>query len=290
MNTPSVIRRGLGAVCAAWLLLAGPAVARESLLKIFWEKWTHKDVDVITVTDVTEAGKAMTAADRDQPVRYQLIYAGEIGFDSTWGGEPTPPKQEIIRWIMASLESQGCLPADKDHPAEQVLVFGWGRYGGGSYGPTIGFLGGEKVNLIWGKYQFGSMHNRHLFYPQMIRTNLAEKIAGFAWGSLFVGIVRSYAVDSLDRPKPTLLWETRFGCPSAGLALDEAMPLLIKAASANFGRETVRPVNLNASDAFGGSVTFGEFKVLGEYKTREDDDLSAKTKELADQLAKATRP
>jgi hypothetical protein len=78
-----------------------------------------------------------------------------------------------------------------------------------------------------------------------------------------MGVVRSYTLDSETAPKVTKLWETRFACPATGLAMDTTMPTLIKAASMNFGRETVKPVALNATDYFSGHVDLGEFKVLG---------------------------
>ncbi len=77
-------------------------------------------------------------------------------------------------------------------------------------------------------------------------------------------VVRSYTLDSETAPQVTKLWETRFACPATGLSFDKAMPLLISAAALNFGRETVKPVALNATDTFGGQVNYGEFKVLGE--------------------------
>ena len=283
MNTPSAAHRGFAVVGAALLLFAGPGAVSAGLM----EKFLHRDVDVITVTDVTDDGKILPAATPDKPIRYQLIYVGEISFNSRWGGESIPPKQDIIQWLMASLKAQGYLPADKEHPAEQVLVYGWGLNPGGFSWSVVGFLGGDKANLIWGKYHFSSMADPQLSHPNMIPTNLGVKIMEFAEDSLFVGIVRSFSMESLNGTKVTQLWETRFGCPARGLGLDDTMPLLIKAAALNFGRETIRPVALNASDAFGGSVTLGEFKVLGEYKTLDDDDLTDKARDLAVQMTKA---
>ena len=41
------------------------------------------------------------------------------------------------------------------------------------------------------------------------------------------------------------------------------MPQMIKAAALNLGRESKLPVNLNASEEFGGQVDYGELKVMG---------------------------
>jgi len=78
-------------------------------------------------------------------------------------------------------------------------------------------------------------------------------------------------MDSMKAGKPAMLWETRFGCPADGLWLSEAMPQMIKAAALNLGRETKLPVNLNASDEFGGQVDYGELKVMGIVPGPEKD-------------------
>jgi len=79
------------------------------------------------------------------------------------------------------------------------------------------------------------------------RTGASSMVFDVAQGGFFLGMVRSFDVESYHSAKKTLLWETRFGCPAHGLALDEVMPLMIKAAAANLGRETQRPVSVDTS-------------------------------------------
>ncbi len=248
------------------LLAAGAAHATIDFGKLA-DRFLQKDVDVITVTDMTEAGRACPVPTPDKPVRYKLVYIGQVNFGRAWAGETLPTKQNTIDWIMAALKTQGYLLADEVHPPEQLFVFGWGMLEGGIGRPALAFLGGDKVNLMWEQQQYGGSVDPRVLLRGPIRMGVAGKVWDFAESPLFMGVVRSFTIDSLDAAHPVgKLWETRFACPATGLAFNETMPLLIKAAAPNFGRETQKPVSLNATDAFGGTVNLHELEILGEEK------------------------
>lgn len=257
-------RFGFCAFCAVFFLLAGPLAAQTGFQNAM-NKFLHKDVDVITVTDVTEAGRAYTPATPAHPIRYKMIYIGETIFGRSWAGESIPPKMSVIKWMIAAMKAQGYLLADGEHPPEQLFVFGWGMLAGGEGRPALGFLGGDKVNLMWeNEIQYGGFVNPNVLRRGTIRMGIAGKVWDIAESDLFMGVVRSYTLDSESAPQPTKLWETRFACPATGLAMNEAMPLLVLAAAMNLGRETVKPVTFNATAAFSGQVIVHDFKVLGE--------------------------
>lgn len=261
MHTPPVSR----AVAPTALLFLGLIASALPVSAGIIEKWLHKDVDVLTVTDVTEAGRARPAASPERPVRYKLVYLGEQNFGQSWAGERLPAKRDIIRWMIESLKPQGYLLAEDWQPPEVLLVFSWGLLSGGEGRPALNFLGGDRVNLAWeNETQYGGFVNPNVLRRGIIRTGIAGKVWDLTESNLYLGLVRAYTIDSETAPQPTLLWETRFGCPALGLSLDETMPTLIKSASLNFGRETIKPVNLNATDHFGSGVTMGELEVLGE--------------------------
>lgn len=246
--------------CLAALLVLGPSAARagwaESLLR--------REVDVITVTDVTEEGRAYPAASPATPVRYKLIYLGETDFGPSWAGEVKPDRKAALHWIHAALKSRGYLLADEQHPPEILCVFGWGMIEGRP-GGALGFLGGDRVNLMWeNEVQYGGFLNPNVLRRGMMRTGIAGKVWDFASSNLFLGVVRAFSADSETAPKVTQLWETRFACPSNGLWFKDALPVMIKAAAENFGVRTDKPVWLNASEAFGGRVEFGELNILGQ--------------------------
>lgn len=257
------LRTGLGAVLSV-LLLSTSSVLRADFLSRFF---APHDVDVMMVTDMTEAGRAYAPATREKPVRYMIIDFGEGHFGKNWAGEKLPPDLTVRRWMMKAIAQQGYLLADEQHPPEQLFIFSWGMLQGDPLTrPALRFLGGEKVNLMWEQEpQYGGFVSPMVHLRTFNRMGVAGKVWDFAATDLFLGVLRSYTMDSLRKDvKPTLLWETRFATPSAGVGFMEAMPLMIKSAALHVGRETTQPVTLLASDVFRGSVTFGEFKILGE--------------------------
>lgn len=232
-----------------------------SALADFFSTLFPHDIDVITVTDVTEAGRAYPQATPAKPVYYKIIDLGQESFGRSWAGESVPDRRVARKWLMNAMAGQGYRLADEQHPPAQLLVFAWGL---GGPGPTaLKFLGGEKADLLWENEQYGGLLNPRVLLRGMQRTGITGKIWDFSQSNLFFGLVRSYTMDSETAPTVTMLWETRFGCPADGLSINNAMPLMIKAAAINFGRETKMPVGLNATDVFGGHVDIGELKVLG---------------------------
>lgn len=245
----------------------------------------HKDVDVIALTDVTEAGRALPPATVDHPVRYQIIHLGSLSFGSDWAGEKIPSNRAVLLWMMAAMRDQGYLLADDAHPPELTLVFGWGMFGESTgeprlksadealagYAGTVGsprralrFLGGQKVDLMWDQSAPPGFFEPRTLLRGMLRTGVTGKIWDFAASDLFVGVVRAYPFPLAGEKGENLLWETRFACPATGLSMDRALPQMILAAAPILGRETVKPVNVNATAQFGSTVNLGDFTILND--------------------------
>ncbi len=308
-----LIARPAFVLLAVMCLVPLPLLAADTAFQRSIAGYLRKDVDVITVTDVTKAGQAYPPATSEHPVRYMIIHLGMSSFGPSWAGEKIPAKNAVLLWMMRAMRDQGYLLADMQHPPEVVLVFGWGILGdensgvklGGSRslgkylesegvpggfdgalitwqgmsgseesdlveGSSVGsrrralkFLGGDKLDLMWEQDQ-----NAWVFDPRrMIRnirhTGVAGKVWDFAAGDLFVATVSAYA-PATGQEKAPMLWQTRFACPATGLSLEKALPQMILAAAPNLGRETARPINVNASAAFGGKVNMGDFTILND--------------------------
>lgn len=192
-------------------------------------------VDVITVTSMTEAGRAYPVASRARPVYYMIIDLGQQTFGRSWAGEQTPPKGTALKWMMQAMVQQGYRLADDQHRPTQLFVYSWGLLQGGPDQPARKFFGIGDADLIAGP---GSATHR---------TGASAAVFDVAQGDFFLGMVRAFDMESYRSAKKTLLWETRFGCPALGLALDEVMPLMIKVAADNLGRETPQPVFVDTS-------------------------------------------
>jgi hypothetical protein len=267
MRPPRRPARFASLIASLSVLLAATVARATNDFPALIRFFLQRDVRVLSVTDMTDAGRAYPTATPAEPIRYKLIYVGQVNFGRAWGGETLPTKRNTLDWIMGALKDHGYLLADATHPPEQLFVFGWGMLDGGESRPALGFLGGDKVNLMWEQEQYGGFLNPNVLRRGLFHLGVAGKVWDFSESPLFLGVVRSFTLDSQDTAKPvTKLWETRFACPSTGLAFNETMPLLIKAAAPNFGRETNKPVLLNATEAFGGTVKLHELEILGEEK------------------------
>jgi len=241
------------------LIIGGAATARADL----WSTLFVHDIEVITVTDMTEIGRTYPHATPKEPVYFMIIDLGQQSFGRSWAGEKTPKSREALAWMKSALAKQGYYLADDQHPPTQLFIFAWGMIQGGPGRPALKFLGGEKTSLLRDHQDYGSFINPSLLPSATQRTGVVGQIWDFAEEDLFLGIVRSYTMDTLKGPKITLLWETRFGCPAVGQWLTDALPQMIKAAALNFGRETAIPVSVNASENFKGHVDLGELKIIG---------------------------
>ena len=272
--TPSSVRQIL--ICVCLVLSIVPRTHAD-----VWSTLFPHDIDVITVTDMTDLGRTYPNATPVQPVYYMIVNLGEKYFGRSWGGERTPKSREALKWMMEAMAKQGYLLANDQHPPTQLFVFAWGMLQGSSGRPALKFLGGEKVDLMWELEENGGFANKNggfvnsrVLLRGLQRTGIAGKVWDIAEEDLFIGIVRSYTIDSLKAEKPELLWETRFGCPSTGFWMKDAMPQMIKAAALNFGRETKLPVNLNATVEFKGRVDYGELKIMGTVPASQTDPPS----------------
>jgi hypothetical protein len=246
------------------LLLFGAILPIAARAESFLQKFFHHDVEVIAVTDMTDAGRAFPVPTRDAPVYYMIIDLGEKNFGPSWAGDKIPDSRDVRKWMKAALAEQGYLLADKEHPPTQLFVLAWGMLRGGTDRPALGFLGGEKADLMWEQeQQLGGMLNPRVLLRDFQRGGIAGEIWATAEHDLYLGLVRSYTMDSLKGDKTTMLWETRFACPATGHNFASAMPQLVKAAALHVGRDTPMPVSINATEQFGGHVELGELKVIG---------------------------
>lgn len=229
------------------------------------------EVDIVSVTDMTDVGRSYPHASPTNPVYYMIIDAGKRPFGRSWAGEKVPSSRTALKWMMDAMAEQGYRLADENHPPTQLFVFGWGMLQGGADRPALQFLGGDKLDLQWEEQQYaGILSGQFLNTSRRMKLHgLAEKVWEIAESNLFLGVVRSYTIDTATGAKAVQLWETRFACPSRRLDMTDAMPLMIKVAAANLGRESKVPVNVNASDLVKGRVDLGELKFLGTVSDSE---------------------
>ncbi|MDQ5979760.1 MAG: hypothetical protein QG602_2735 [Verrucomicrobiota bacterium] len=260
------------------LLVLLPAVSRAGI----WELITgRRDLEVITVTELSGRGQFLPPASPDQPQYYIAASLGYRDLGASIAGFSEPPHdKDVIHLISSELAKQGFLPAKTDSkPPSLLLVYTWGTLNAERfYGPDpsrpsiqanhrqmVRFLGGAKVGL-------GSDFFNPLTAPIMGLTAQsfdAQNIYDVAREDLYVMIVAAYDLESaLERKRQPPLWITRIAAPSLGFSFSNVLPSMLSIGGQQFGRDTPRPVWVNATDKFKPTVRLGELQLL-EYMKGE---------------------
>jgi len=232
----------------------------------------RRELEVITVTDMTPAGKNLPAASAEHPQYYVGVSLGFRDLGASIGGIKEPPSQDALRFIAAELAKHGYLPATpKSPPPTLVLAYTWGTLNANVDRPDpdlpgvvrnrpqiVNFLGGRKVGFT-----------RDFFDPLTAPvTGLqtmgydAKNLYEIAQEDFYVIVVSAYDLHALREKQKRLLWMTRIATPSLGFDLGASMPAMLAIAGPHFGRETERPVWMSASEKFKPNVKFGELQLV----------------------------
>lgn len=250
-----------------------------------------RDLEVITVTDTTESGRAWPAPTPQQPQYYIPVSLGYRDLGGITARVKQPPEADALQTIQHQLAKRGYLPASDTTPAPTlVLVMAWGTLNANTRrSATLGapssqfnrdqierFLGGEKLGLS------SRRAGGEIIPVSLIRRGLddeARTLQAYAEDNYYVAVVTAYDLAAM-RLNPTVtldhLWITRIACPSLGLSLPEVLPDMLALAGPNLGRETARPVRTVFAGSPQSQVKLGELQVI-EY-LKEDPAKPAPAK------------
>jgi len=253
-------------------LLVAPATASAiNLLDLLLGK---RDLQVITNTDMTPAGRKYPAASKAAPQYYVAANAGFRDFGAAVGGIKEPPTTEVLKLLTAELAKQGYLPAtEKSPPPTLVLFFAWGTLNidyemdsdpslplrARNRQQILRFLGGSKVGL---KDDFFDPLTSPIAGTALLDYDARELYEIASREDLYVTIVSAYDLEAMKQKKRQLLWMTRIASISRGYDFPEALPGMVAIGGANFGRETARPVWMTASEKFKPDIKLGELQLV----------------------------
>lgn len=235
---------------------------------------SHRDLEVITVTDVSSAATFVPAASPAEPQYYVAASLGYRDLGASMAGITEPPAQAVLHLISAELAKQGYLPSTpRSPPPTLMLVYTWGTlnadhsYGGDPGAPPtqwnraqiLNFLGGRRLGL-----------DDNFFNPLTapapgltVYDYETERLLDVARESFYVIVVSAYDIGAaLQKKRRPPLWTTRIAAPSLGFSLGDVLPAMLAIGGKQFGRDTPRPVWINADDEFDPSVTLGELQLV----------------------------
>ncbi len=251
-------------------VLASPPVARAgSFLEFLLGK---QDLQVITNTEVTPAGRQLPPASKDHPQYYIAVSGGYQDFGGVMGGITQPPPKEVYQLLTAELAKRGYLPATEQSPPPTLaLFFTWGTlnvdYGfndpdqasaPNNRAQILRFLGGGKVGL---DDNFLDPLTTPVTGLSLMSSD-SRDLYDISDEDLYVTVVSAYDLESIRQKKRQLLWMTRIASISRGFDLPDALPSMVAIGGAQFGRETAKPVWVRASERYKPDVKIGELQLV----------------------------
>ncbi len=251
-------------------VLASPPVARAgSFLEFLLGK---QDLQVITNTEVTPAGRLLPPATKDHPQYYIAVSGGYQDFGGVMGGITQPPPKEVYQLLTAELAKRGYLPATEQSPPPTLaLFFTWGTlnvdYGfndpdqasaPNNRAQILRFLGGGKVGL---DDNFLDPLTTPVTGLSLMSSD-SRDLYDISDEDLYVTVVSAYDLESIRQKKRQLLWMTRIASISRGFDLPDALPSMVAIGGAQFGRETAKPVWVRASERYKPDVKIGELQLV----------------------------
>jgi len=240
----------------AGLTIAGPTGLRASSL--FDVLLRRGEAPVLTVTDFTEEGKKWPEASPKAPVYYEAISFGTKNFPGLHG-DPSPNSREMVAMIVKALKKQGYESATTPGQATIFLSMSWG-YSRANLG-ALGFLGGDKMDLMW-ELQANSSWNAPNLLRRGMRGAEADLMMEMANRDLYIASIRAYDLKKLDAGTEVELWHTRIATEAGGTAMITAMPTMITAAAPYIGKETKKPVFRDPFDLKRANVELGPTQMI----------------------------
>jgi hypothetical protein len=237
-----------------------------------------RDLEAITVTDVSPAGKQLGEPSPEKPLYFAAISGGYHDYGAYKAGEKRLARRAADETVLKVLAKQGYLPAGPGQEPDLILAWRWGTFNTeyflapngytyrGHHGAKLRFLGGYKLGL--------SDPHDSPFPEQTLATGLSFQshdgsiLDSLAEADLYVAVITAYAPKLSDAKRSVVLWRTRISCPATGFWLPEAFPSMLAIAAPYIGRETKEPVRIRASDRFNPEVNYGELQLVEYLKNQ----------------------
>lgn len=242
----------------AWALIAVAIPTTGRALSIFGGIFPP-DVKVVTVTDMTDAGRLLRQPSRQHPIYYEAMVFGYTDFGNSVAGLVPPDKMSMLKLILKLLADRGYYPGTHEHRPEILIVLRWGTMNG-RLGMALPFLGGDKLDLLW---QLEPMNPSNIFEYQNehMHGKTADIISSISKTDLYVISIQAYDEAAAFQGIKKLLWHTKVSCPADGLDLAPTLRQMAHEAAAYIGRETDRPILTHAPPREG-HVDLKELRII----------------------------
>ena len=205
-------------------------------------------LDMTFNTEFTAYGRLLRKVSPENPLYYVSEDAGFHQLGWVAGGERPPPLQVLERALNKALVTNGFLPASPEHPAGLALIYYWGSHNKPDEDTARDFPEMarrfilERAILVGGKkfasgmnfaMEWGETAADHEGKLEFLRDQTREE--------LYYVVVSAYDYQALARGERRMAWRTTMTVTSAGLAMNETLPVVVASAAPYFGRDMAEP-------------------------------------------------
>ncbi len=235
-------------------------------------------VDVVILTEFTQAGKKLKKVTPDEPVYYIAGDSGMKEEGEVIAGE-IPPKGDALKKAMVqALRTNGYLPYTPKHKPSLVIFFRWGSFNlRHSIDDPMGVNGADPSNPptpdpleISELAQRAALIGGTAFATQMLTALQHNTLESFAnkdehtrwlvdecYTNRYYIIASAYDFESALKQKKVLYWKTKISTNSVGLTMNDSILALTLNAGPYFGREMTSAARLNRPVIKEGRVEIG---------------------------------
>ncbi len=263
----------------SWLFFCSAGVVPLAWAETFLGRlFPQPELEAVTVTDVTPAGRERGDASPSHPLYFAAISGGYRDFGAIKAGEKPLDRRVADDTVLKVLAKRGYFPAGPDRRPDLILAWHWGTFNTHYFLAPNGFTyrgyRRAKLNFLGG-YKVGLPDTRDMAFPEQalasglsFQSSDASLLQSIADDDLYVAVITAFAPQLTDGGRPVMLWRTRVSCPATGFWLPEAFPSMLAIAAPYIGRETEKPVRIRASERFRPEVNFGELQLVEYLKSQ----------------------
>ena len=266
---------------AAALAAGGPAPVRAADAgSSFWSRKIY----LVVVAEQPRSETPFSLPTADHPVYYAAFDGGYIEEGDPIANERPPAPGAVAQALARGLAPQHYLPATGQAPPTVLLIYHWGALNRNSIeihsGLSLGPNQRARIALV-----APAAYARRI-QQDLLDERTARETHSPVWFPYFIDfherdilelsrddryfvIVSAYDYAAVAHHQVKLLWRAKMSTRSAGVAMDEALPALIRSGAPYFGRNLDEPQYLDTPEVPAGHVAIGEPKVLAYPPTPE---------------------
>ena len=219
-------------------------------------------LDMTVATHFTPYGRLIRPATPKDPVYFVLQSAGFHQVGDWYGGQRSPPTEQLELAMISALAANGYRSTDlafRERRPSLAVVFSWGTH----HQPALNIKYSTWQTIDQWQRESYVLVNGGLGSP--VDWDKRQELWDQVDDDLYFVVASAYDYDQLAQGNKKLVWRTNMTVGARGVAMTETLLPLIASASPYFGREMLEPEITSRRISRVGRIQ------IGALKTVEDD-------------------